>query len=49
MAKCDRCGATGVFIVLARVPEGTFGLEEELEHTPLYHARCTVCEEEWVE
>jgi len=39
MAKCDRCGAVGQFIVLARVPD-----EPEL-----YHARCTVCEEEWVE
>ena len=49
LAKCDRCGAVGVFIVLERIPEGTTGLEEELEHAPLFHARCTVCEEEWVE
>jgi DNA-directed RNA polymerase subunit M/transcription elongation factor TFIIS len=39
MAKCARCGSTGTFIVLARVPDEPM----------LYHARCTVCEEEWVE
>lgn len=44
MATCARCNASGVFIVLARVPEGTLNSDEIL-----YHARCTVCEEEWVE
>ena len=39
MVKCNRCLADGEQIVLARVPD-----EPEL-----YHARCLICEEEWVE
>jgi hypothetical protein len=39
MASCARCGSTGPYVILNRLPDDP----------ELYHARCTVCEEEWVE